>query len=338
MRSILILISLLASIGLHAQKKKFTRAEYIAMYKDMAMEEMGRTGIPASIKLAQGILESGDGNSTLAVKAKNHFGIKCHDWIGPSIKHDDDAKNECFRKYKSAEQSYIDHSDFLTGKSRYSSLFELEQTDYKGWAKGLKKAGYATSPTYAKAIIGIIEDNELYQYDQQVLAGGKITSIENSTATITSSGRNILFNNRVKYIVAQSGDTYASITEELSMFEWQLPRYNEVQITDTLSAGDMVYLQPKRKRTYGKQKTHMVAEGENIHSISQKYGIKEEKLRQRNKIPEDYEPEAGVILVLKGRLKGSASPAIVPSKNKKVIPEKDPVDEPDFKIEYDLGS
>lgn len=341
MRISLLIIGCIVAVGLNAQsKKRITRAEYIETYKKMSMEEMERTGIPASITLAQGILESGDGNSTLATKANNHFGIKCHDWDGPSVRHDDDKKNECFRKYKNPEHSYKDHSEFLTGRRRYASLFELAPDDYKGWAKGLKKAGYATSPTYAKALIGIIEDNQLYEYDKQVLAAKGKKKKGKTSGEAIAGGREVLYNNRVKYIAAKEGDTYSSLTEELSLFEWQLPRYNESSATDTLSAGDYVYLQPKRKQTYGKVRTHLVALGEDMHSISQQYGVKESKLRQRNNIPEGLEPSPGAVIVLKGKLKGDATPPLIKGaeKEKKEIIEKDPVeDTPDFEIEYDLG-
>ena len=138
------------------KSQQTTRQEYIDQYRHWAIDEMKRSGIPASITLAQGMLESNNGNSTLATRGNNHFGIKCHDWKGKSIRHDDDKKNECFRKYKSARDSYTDHTNFLMNVPRYSSLFELDQTDYKDWARGLKKAGYATSPSYASALIKII--------------------------------------------------------------------------------------------------------------------------------------------------------------------------------------
>lgn len=155
---------MLFSVSLVAQK--MTREQYIAKYKDIAVKQMGKHKIPASIILAQACLESGDGNSTLAVKANNHFGIKCHDgWKGRKFKHDDDKRNECFRKYDNVYDSFTDHSLFLTGRSRYASLFDLPVTDYKGWAHGLKAAGYATNPKYAKLLIDIIEEYELYKYD-----------------------------------------------------------------------------------------------------------------------------------------------------------------------------
>ncbi len=338
MRIQIVLIGLFITLGVSAAKpKKLTRSEYINVYKDLAMSEMSRTGIPASITLAQGILESGDGNSSLAQKSNNHFGIKCHDWTGPSVKHDDDRRNECFRKYKDPEQSYIDHSDFLTQKSRYASLFELPADDYKGWAKGLKKAGYATSPTYAKALIGIIEDNNLSQYDEIVIAGKKEEKKNVSVAKV-GTNRKVFYNNRVKYIVAKEGDTYTKLTDELSLFDWQLPKYNEVSLLDTLRAGDKVYLQPKRNRGYGKYKTHLVNAGESLHSISQQYGIKEEKLRLKNNIALQAEPAPGVVLLLKGKNKSESIPVLSPVKQKEK--EQEPQTETDkdgFVIEYDLG-
>jgi LysM repeat protein len=339
MRICLIVISLFLFVEVFAQNnKRYTRSEYIENYKALAMEEMIRTGIPASITLSQGILESGDGNSTLALKSNNHFGIKCHDWTGPSVKHNDDAKNECFRKYKSPEYSYKDHSDFLTSKSRYAFLFELKADDYKGWAKGLKKAGYATSPTYASALIGIIEDNKLYEYDSYVLASKGKGSVATTSTMI--SGRKLYYSNRVKYIVADSNDTYVSLSEELHLFDWQLPKYNEVLITDKLKAGDYVYLQPKRSKVRGKIKSHMVALGENMHLISQKYGIREDKLRKRNNVPDNYEPAPGTVLILRGKLKTGSTPSLIEMPKQEINnPERQiEDDEPEFKIEYDLGS
>ncbi len=299
------------------------------------MEEMKRTGIPASITLAQGCLESGDGNGRLATKANNHFGIKCHDWNGPSIRQDDDAKNECFRKYKSAEASYKDHSDFLTTKSRYAELFELKPDDYKGWAKGLKKTGYATSPTYATALIKIIEDYQLYTYDQEVLSGTKVSGRHQKLEpqTMTVGRRQVLFNNRVKYVIADSNDTYSKISDELELFGWQLPRYNEAGSGTKLKKGDFVYLQPKRNQFLSGSKTHLVKEGETLHSISQMYAIKESKLRERNKIPEGSEPNAGAVILLRGRLKEGASVPVTTAKEK---PQDQIFEDGDFQIEFDL--
>jgi len=323
---------LFLSIASLAQNgRKMTRQEYIDTYKDIAMREMERYGIPASITLAQGILESGDGNSTLARKANNHFGIKCHDWKGKSVKHDDDKKNECFRKYKSVEESYEDHSEFLATRSRYASLFELEKDDYKGWAKGLKKAGYATSPTYSKALIGLIEDNELYVYDQQVLGktgpGMPRPSFE---STEYAGGRKVHYNNRVKYVLAREGDNIYSLSEELDLFNWLLPKYNEVPESKVFGEGDMVYIQPKRNKADTKYKTHVVKEGETLHSISQQYAIKLEKLAKRNLLKPDAELEPGQVLSLRKKLKGTKINISAP---KIEINEEQPEEE--FKIDFD---
>jgi LysM repeat protein len=155
----------------YAQKN--TRAEYIAIWKKTAQQSMKANGIPASITLAQACLESADGNSELSVKGRNHFGIKCHGWDGKKVYHDDDKKHECFRKYRKAEQSFEDHATFLSERSRYAFLFEMDADDYKGWAKGLKKAGYATNPKYPALLIKIIEDNNLADIDAEVMSDGK---------------------------------------------------------------------------------------------------------------------------------------------------------------------
>ena len=168
------------------KKKTFVsieRKDYIKEYNSLAIKEMKRSGIPASITLAQAMLESDNGNSTLARKANNHFGIKCHSsWKGAKVYHDDDKRNECFRKYKSIYSSYIDHSDFITNNNRYQFLFELSLSDYKAWAKGLQKAGYATSRTYAELLIKIIDNNQLYVYDQ----GGSL-SFTSEASTVSKN-------------------------------------------------------------------------------------------------------------------------------------------------------
>ena len=170
-----LLLFLFAAFALGAQN--LTREQYIKKYKDIAIRQMYRHNIPASIILAQACLESSDGNSTLAKKANNHFGIKCHDgWKGKKIRHDDDARNECFRKYKKVEDSFNDHSNFLCSRTRYASLFDLPLTDYKAWAHGLKAAGYATNPKYAQLLINIIEEYELYKYDSKQKYSEKYSS------------------------------------------------------------------------------------------------------------------------------------------------------------------
>jgi flagellum-specific peptidoglycan hydrolase FlgJ len=167
------LLFLFISAQVFSQRaKRVTPADYIKTYKDIAIEEMHRSGIPASITLSQGMLESENGNSSLATEGKNHFGIKCHNWNGKKIYQDDDAKNECFRRYNSVEDSYMDHTDFLMNQNRYAFLFSYSSTDYKNWASGLKKAGYATNPNYPQLLIKLIEDYNLYAYDQEVAKTG----------------------------------------------------------------------------------------------------------------------------------------------------------------------
>lgn len=321
------------SLSLFAQSgRKITRAEYIDTYKELAMKEMEKSGIPASITLAQGILESGNGNSTLARKANNHFGIKCHGWEGKSVRHDDDAKNECFRKYKSVDESYHDHTEFLTTRSRYASLFELEKDDYKGWAKGLKKAGYATSPTYADALIRLIEENELYKYDEGVMAhsGAKKKKSEYDK-TEYAGGRKVYYNNRVKYVLAREGDEFLDLSEELDLFNWQLPKYNDLDNEKVFAEGDKVYLQPKRNKAEAGKKVHVVREGETLHSISQWYAIKLEKLAFRNNLSTDEELETGRELLLRGKVKGAKKELSAP---KIEIREEEPEEE--FQIEFNV--
>ena len=191
-----------------------SRKAFIKKYKDIAIEEMDRTGIPASIKLAQGILESGCGKSQLAINANNHFGIKCHNWNGPSFTMDDDKRNECFRKYRNPEESWIDHSEFLLTRPRYAFLFDLPKTDYKGWAKGLKKAGYATASDYAQKLIKIIEEEELYQFDRP---GKKIRPIPNELNYQLGESKNyqsrVVYINKIPSVKVKEGDTFESIAQ-----------------------------------------------------------------------------------------------------------------------------
>ncbi|WP_026713257.1 glucosaminidase domain-containing protein [Flavobacterium daejeonense] len=198
-------------------------SNYVLEYKDIAMSNMKTYGIPASIILAQGILESGAGRGDLAVSANNHFGIKCHsDWTGDSVRHDDDASQECFRKYDKVAESYRDHALFLTGKGRYSSLFELDKDDYQAWAKGLRKAGYATDPRYPEKLISYIERYNLAQYDAQVL-GIKYRPIENQNIrSIAVSSRN------ESYYEVQKGDTLYSISKKYNMMVDDLKRKNKL--------------------------------------------------------------------------------------------------------------
>lgn len=203
-------------------------ANYIDAYKQYAMDDMLQYGIPASIKLAQGILESGSGRGSLSVRANNHFGIKCHDWTGESVRHDDDELQECFRKYSHVKYSYRDHSLFLTQRSRYRPLFSLKKDDYKGWARGLRKAGYATDPRYPEKLISIIERYQLYRYDAIVLSGGESDMADRKTDKITT------------YTV-QRGDTLYSIARRYNMTVDTLKEYNGLRSND-IQIGQKLYL------------------------------------------------------------------------------------------------
>ena len=216
---------------------------YFDKYKDVAVEQMLKYRIPASITLAQGVLESGAGNSELATKANNHFGIKCNGWTGRKSYHDDDARNECFRAYDNVYESYQDHSVFLTTSKRYSSLFQLKLTDYKGWARGLKACGYATSPTYATKLIEIIELYKLYQYDTA-------KDFDKFQAQQVKSGdsRQIYAFNKNYYLKARRGDTFRSLAKEVDISYRKLARYNERDKNDVLEEGEIVWLKKKQNK------------------------------------------------------------------------------------------
>jgi LysM repeat protein len=303
--------------------RKITREEYINTYKNIAISEMNRSGIPASISLAQGMLESDNGNSRLAIKANNHFGIKCHGWSGKEIYHDDDDNDECFRKYKSAKDSYIDHTDFLMNGPRYVFLFYLDQTDYKGWARGLSEAGYATNPSYARDLIRIVEENELTMYDkpqkkskkkkeqEEIADMNKVTvdtaEVEGQTEALTGSTgtevqqRKILTRNRINYIIVMKGDTYVGLTRELELMPFELARYNEIERDAPLDTGKVLYLQPKRNQASVEFRTHTVKEGESMYQISQMYGIRLDELYKKNVMKKGTEPAVGDVLFLRKR-------------------------------------
>ena len=299
--SIVWILGLLSLPALYINGQNSTREEYISDFSDLAMREMARVGIPASITLAQGCLESNNGNSTLAVKGNNHFGIKCHDWTGRKIYHDDDRRGECFRKYASAYDSYMDHSEFLTTKSRYASLFELSPHDYRGWAKGLKKAGYATANNYATLLIRIIEENELYQYDLMVL-NGSLDDIETGAgqpAHVTEIRREILLNNRIEYVLSEPGDTPESLRDELGMYKNEIYRYNSLYKGAKLEPGSIIYLQPKRRKAAQGNEIHLVEEGQTMYDISQIYGVKLKHLYRMNFMMEGEQPLEGTEINLR---------------------------------------
>jgi len=320
-------------IQLNAQSgTRLSREEYIELYSDLAMREMLRSGVPASITLAQGMLESDNGNSSLARKSNNHFGIKCHnDWQGKKVHHNDDRWHECFRKYKTVYDSYVDHSDFLKNTPRYAFLFKLNINDYHSWAKGLKKAGYATSRTYADMLIRIIEENDLHRYDLLALEEGVPDQSRKEEKHLareeSASGRVVKERNRIDYIVVHEGDNWQSLRKEMDLMRNELYRYNDLAPTDDLHEGEVLYLQPKRNRAARGNDYHTVKEGETMWDISQEYGIKLEKLYQKNNMAPGTEPEPGDRISLRKRVKGKLFPLPIEenqdSSNKKIRIEFD---------------
>jgi LysM repeat protein len=300
--------------------EKFTRSQYIEMYAPFAVKEMLISGVPASITLAQGILESGDGNSALARNARNHFGIKCHGmWEGEKYYMDDDAKNECFRVYETVFDSYRDHSEFLSGRGRYSDLFNLRRTDYKGWAKGLKKAGYATNPKYPTLLIRIIEENKLDKYDRMKSppkGGVKLpkekkpdkTKKDRDTlgqnksqeAVVSTYQRQMYLRNNIRYVKVEAGDSYAKLERMLQIRPWQLMKYNDKAKGASLIPGEVLYLQPKRAKNR-KFSYHFVAEGETLRWVSQEYGVKLKNLFKYNEFNVGEEPAPGKKVWLRKR-------------------------------------
>lgn len=295
-------------------QSKMTRAQYIEKYSGLAVEQMVRTGIPASITLAQGCFESGDGNSDLARKGNNHFGIKCHNgWTGKTMRKDDDKSNECFRKYESVEDSFNDHSDFLRFRDRYADLFNLERTDYKGWAYGLKKAGYATDPNYAQRLIKIIEDNNLQRFDkldsdkadeippapEVAAASYSIKPEEGSVLYKISLYRSVYEQNGVAYIVAGKGDSYSYLASEYNLFKRELLSFNDLTKDEPLSPGTRVYLERKKHESARHLDKHYVEKGETMYSLSQRYAVRLKDLYKHNNMKPGSEPAPGTIINLR---------------------------------------
>ncbi len=314
MNKILIIILLIGYAGVNAfGQNKITRDKYINQYKDISIKEMKKFGIPASITLAQGILESDNGNSTLARKAKNHFGIKCHSsWTGATYTHDDDKPNECFRKYKSADQSFYDHSKFLSKHQRYAFLFDFKITDYKSWARGLKKAGYATNSKYDKLLIRIIEENRLYIYDNKKYKQPSPNNQDKPVDylaedvddySVNPFSNNVVSENRIDYVIVKEADTFETIAKEHGMRSWQLHKYNEVTNGVQPIKGQRIYLQPKRGKADVMYKRHTIKSNETMYSISQKYGIKLKSLYKINRIEFGVQPEVGTALSLRKKVK-----------------------------------
>lgn len=314
---------LFLNVDIYSQNKSKAALDYIEKYKNVAMREMQEYKIPASVTLAQGLLESGNGNSELAKKSNNHFGIKCHkDWKGGRTYHDDDEKGECFRVYKTPEESYRDHSKFLSNGQRYAFLFDLKITDYKGWAKGLKKAGYATLPTYANVLINLIEKYDLTQYDDMVVKGKfkykeskkqkkkdqktkektpkieepkidnaivyvpfKITEAE--VVDKTSDGRYIRINNNVKFIYAKEGESVYDLATMLGLYDYQIIKYNNLGKRTATKEDEIIYIEPKKNKAMRPYKYHTIQKGETLSYVSRLYAVKLKSLFKMNDMDEN---------------------------------------------------
>jgi LysM repeat protein len=327
-KNYLLLFVLILSMNF-AVAQKLTRQQYIEKYRDIAIRQMKAYGIPASIILAQACLESNNGNSSLTIKGKNHFGIKCAGWQGRKIYHDDDMPNECFRAYNNDEESFVDHSDFLRYRQRYASLFDLKITDYKGWARGLKKAGYATASNYAEMLIKIIEEFELYKYDDKnykpsqtsatfektpnsnkkkqnievVKKPSEAMSEYNIDNFVIVLNRNVSKRNGVKYIIAKYNDTYERIGDEFKMSAMQLRKYNDDTKDAQPKQGDIVYIAAKKSKAGKDFPMHVAEAGETLRGISQIYGVKLHNLCKKNNMQSDTILEDGQVIYLRNEMK-----------------------------------
>lgn len=267
---------------------------YIHKYKSLAIEQQHKYKIPASIILAQGLLESGAGMGDLARRSNNHFGIKCHDWKGKRVYHNDDLEGECFRKYDAVKESYEDHSKFLSLRPRYASLFQLNIRDYRGWAKGLQRCGYATDKKYASKLIKVIEEYELYEYDS--------TKKKNPTKGNHSRPfvrHTIYRSNGLLYVHAKRGDSLEDIARNTGISVRKLSKFNEIPKDYPLQVNDIVYLEKKKKRADKPHFDYVVRIGDSMHSISQQFGIQMKSLYKLNKKDKDYVPEEGDVLKLR---------------------------------------
>ena len=329
MRRMIMLSALLCLAALSfngaAAPDKSPQESYIEQFAPLAVEEMYRSGIPASITLSQGLLESGYGLSELAVKGNNHFGIKCHNnWTGKKMYYDDDKKGECFRVYPSPEQSYRDHSDFLRYRDRYKFLFDYKITDYKSWAHGLKKAGYATDPSYPTKLINLIETYNLHEYDKKPASFGKSDKksskvdksdelpeaplqIEQTTGLTDeqrsefrfSTARDVFSKNGVPFVYSVDGETYESIAASNNLFVREVLKFNDASKGESLKPGTVVYLQKKKKQAARGLEKHVVEEGDSLRAISQRYGVRLKNLYKMNALTEGDVIRPGDIIKLR---------------------------------------
>lgn len=296
--ALLTLVALILSVIHVSAQIKWNSAyqAYIDQYKDLAIEQMLKYNIPASITLSQGLLESGAGRSWLTKSSNNHFGIKCHGWTGRRVFHDDDERGECFRAYDNPRQSFEDHSRFLATQSRYARLFNYARTDYKSWARGLKQCGYATNPQYASKLIQIIELYNLNQYDKAKKFDQFM--VKHSTEDGVAPDGNfhvIKAYNKNYYVIARKGDSFQSLSKELCIGKRKLAKYNERSYKEELAAGDVIYLKKKRKKATKeyKNRPHIVQNSESMYLISQKYGIRLSSLYKKNHLSPDYQIKVG---------------------------------------------
>lgn len=323
-KSYCLAICLVISGALNAAAQSISTTQYIDSYKNIAMEEMRRSGVPACIKLAQGILETQSGNGWLVLNSNNHFGIKCkNNWAGQTVNYDDDERQECFRKYSSATESWRDHSEFLRNNPRYKFLFDLNPDDYKAWAYGLKTAGYATSRTYPQQLIQIIERYNLQQFNALAMSnapiptgpvfvkeegytpaapaapGQKNSPVEYTPAVKPSYPFNTVFKiNGRKVMFVEEGTALIQIADKQNIRLSSLLKYNDLAADLPLEKDMLIFLQNKSKR--GQNDYHIVAPGENLHDIAQAEGVQMRWLRKRNKMQEGEQPAAGERIALDG--------------------------------------
>ena len=314
-----IVAALVAATAGHAQYNEQDIRDYIVQYADVAVKKMHEYKIPASITVAQGIFESACGKSRLAVEGNNHFGIKCHEWTGDTILIDDDELQECFRRYASVEESYNDHSLFLTTRKRYANLFQLDIMDYKAWARTLKQDGYATNPQYAERLVSLIERFNIARLDtlcQQRYGDipvpepatkpvaesrkpvGKPASIEKlGKKVFTAIGseypsdqspftyRKVFKNNNTYFVIAEKGDTYEKIAQDILVMSDNLRKFNDASATDEPVENEIVYVEAKARGNA--MRIHTVQEGETLRYISQRYGVQLRYILKYNMLDEN---------------------------------------------------
>lgn len=304
MKNILLIIFLFTFLPFNVKAQRLTPEQYVAAYKDLAIREMKRMGVPACITLAQGLLETEGGNSALLMRSNNHFGIKCKsNWTGDSVSHDDDAAGECFRVYKNAEDSYRDHSNFLKGSDRYAFLFKLNPADYKGWAYGLKKAGYATNPKYPQTLITNIEKYNLQQYSLEALGEVpvfdaskfasdpeiKLLAVDNENEIPPA---NIIITiNGSKAIQAFKGTSLLAIATQYDIPLSKLLEINDLQNDGLLSNDQLIFLQKKQAK--GAEAFYISSKNESLYDIAQKKGVILKNLEAYNPLYQNEIPIPG---------------------------------------------